>query len=265
MHKELFEETVSRCLEEAGRNRVVVNGPEIRLFDRPLFGYSDAADPLFAGLKDPAAIGPHFRCPKEWLPAAVTVISMFLPFSEQVRRSNAAQDRFPSIEWLYGRIEGQQMVAALGEYAAELLRNEGHEAIVPVLSAEFMTESLPAEKRFTSNWSERHVAFVSGLGTFGLSKGLITERGMAGRFISVVTDGAFAPSERRYTELYEWCTRCGACAGRCPGGAITPESGKDHLKCYQYQQSFIETVAPRYGCGLCQTGVPCEAGRPGGR
>jgi len=40
------------------------------------------------------------------------------------------------------------------------------------------------DKRFVitdlqSNWSERHVAFIAGLGTFGLSRSLITPLGTA--------------------------------------------------------------------------------------
>lgn len=39
-----------------------------------------------------------------------------------------------------------------------------------------------SEKTFGSNWSERHAAYVCGLGTFGLSKGLITDKGMGRTF-----------------------------------------------------------------------------------
>ena len=40
---------------------------------------------------------------------------------------------------------------------------------------------------YASNWSERHVAYVCGLGTFGC-QGLITSKGLAGRFGSIITD-----------------------------------------------------------------------------
>ena len=115
---------------------------------------------------------------------------------------------------------------------------------------------------FSSNWSERHVAFVSGLGTFGLSKGIITERGMAGRFCSIVTDMELPVTERAYKEIYEWCIFCGKCVKRCLVGAITLENGKNHIPCSKRINESKIKYAPRYGCGQCQTAVPCEAQKP---
>ena len=119
------------------------------------------------------------------------------------------------------------------------------------------------EKTFSSRWSERHAAFVCGLGTFGLSKGVITRKGTAGRFTSIIIPDRIEPDTRAYTGIYEWCVRCGACARRCPAEAITLEEGKDHNKCYAFQLKTGKLFYPRYGCGLCQTKVPCEARAPG--
>ena len=44
----------------------------------------------------------------------------------------------------------------------------------------------------------------------------------------------------------------------CPVGAIDPVKGKDHILCSQCLDRSRELFRPRYGCGLCQTGVPCE-------
>jgi len=118
------------------------------------------------------------------------------------------------------------------------------------------------ERTFGSNWSERHAAYVCGLGTFGLSKGMITERGMAGRFASVIIEEQLETDERPYTDVYEYCTGCGACARRCPANAIDLKKGKDHIACRAWLLRMSEIHAPRYGCGLCQTGVPCESCRP---
>ena len=72
--------------------------------------------------------------------------------------------------------------------------------------------STSAQCCLTSLWSERHAAYVCGLRTFGLSKGLITKKGIAGRFTSLITDLPLLADERAYTDVYEYCTRCGACA-----------------------------------------------------
>lgn len=242
-------------------------GREIRLFDEPLFGYARADDPLFDQFRLPEVIGSHFRMPHEWLTDAKTVVSFFLPFTEDVRQSNREQHAMPGEGWLYGRVEGQAFVNALCNALKNYLHKNGCCAVVPCASEEFWTVSEPAKNGllFTSNWSERHVAYACGLGTFGLSRGLITAKGMAGRFGSLVTDWSTTPSARPYSHVYEYCIRCGRCAERCPGHAISMESGKDHHLCLCYQQSILPQMLPRFGCGLCQTDVPCEYRKPGGK
>ena len=44
---------------------------------------------------------------------------------------------------------------------------------------------------------------------------------------------------------------------------VTLEDGKDHNKCYAFQLKTGKLFYPRYGCGLCQTKVPCESRAPG--
>ncbi|RKJ54879.1 epoxyqueuosine reductase, partial [bacterium 1XD42-8] len=36
------------------------------------------------------------------------------------------------------------------------------------------------------------------------------------------------------------------------------EQGKNHALCREYLQKTKEKFSPRFGCGKCQTGVPCE-------
>ena len=241
----------------------------LKLFDTPIFGYADARDPLFAGLKQPEAVGPQFLLPEQWLEGAKSVLSFFLPFTDEVKHSNIGGDR-PSPQWMHGRIEGQRMVIKLEEFVCGLLEKEGVRCVIPTADQRFRSvygpdPSLEGEWQnasFTSNWSERHVAYIAGLGTFSLSKGLITPKGVAGRFGSLVVDRYFEPRPREYTGLYDYCIRCGACVKRCPAGAITLEQGKDHLKCAMLVSQTHLPNAPYYGCGKCQTGVPCERAIP---
>lgn len=232
------------------------------LFDAPVFGAAEASDPMFARLRSPEVIGPHHRLPADWLSEACSVVSFFLPFSAEVRESNRADRDLPSKAWLYARIEGQTFINRLCSRMQDFVRAEGHAAVSPCIHPEFSTVQSAAEDIFTSNWSERHAAYVCGLGTFGLSKGLITEKGIAGRFASFITDCPLPATPRKYSGVYDYCTRCGACVRRCPVNAISSETGKAHVPCSAYLQVIGERFAPRYGCGKCQVGVPCEAGIP---
>jgi epoxyqueuosine reductase QueG len=250
----ISEQTLAAAVSEAEALRPALAG--MRIFDAPLFAAAAADDPMFSRLKDIASVGAHHLLPADWTPDARFVLSVFFPFTERVRAGNAAASRTPAAEWLHGRIEGQKHIFALSSAAAERLRCAGFSAVAPSVDARF------ASKGFTSNWSERHVAFVCGLGTFGLSKGLITEKGIAGRFTSIVTNMEFEPTRRGYTELYEHCIFCGLCAERCPADAIAIETGKAHAPCFALLEETRALFAPRYGCGKCQVGVPCESGVP---
>ena len=237
----------------------------LRFFAPPLVGCAAADDPIFAQMQsDPKIIGDVFRTPQEWLPGAKSVISLFFPKTETVRRSNYEGPE-PSAEWLHARIEGQEFLKYAIQTLKRWLEEAGYQAVVPLYTPDFTIRfnaddpELPA---VASSWSERHVAFAAGLGTFGLAKNLITEKGDAGRITSLVTDAEFPPTLRRYTDPYEYCTFCGACARRCPVGAISPERGKDVFSCKAHVEKQKLLYAPRYGCAKCQLRVPCETGIP---
>ncbi|MGD9570159.1 MAG: 4Fe-4S binding protein [Sedimentibacter sp.] len=231
----------------------------MKIFEEPIFAFGSADDDGFNALKEPSAMGEHFLLPKEWLPNANTVISYFFPFTDDIIKSNRYEKHWPSNEWLHGRIEGQNFIKEFSQYLNSKLIDSSYDSIVPTLDMKFWSSKEESEiHSFSSNWSERHVAFVCGLGTFGLSKGIITEKGMAGRLGSIVTQLKLEPDNKRYTGVYEYCTMCGACARKCPVNAISLDNGKDHKKCSDFLDITAEKYKPRYGCGKCQVSVPCE-------
>lgn len=240
-----------------------------RLYDDPIIAIGSADDPMWEDMKAPQAVGTLFRTPKEWLPQGRCVVSYFAPFSDFVVEGNKKDRVEVGNGWLYARVEGQAFLTEINHFLEQWFESQGVKALSPYASEEFKyvfeagscDDIADKSLSFTSNWSERHVAFICGLGTFGLSKGLITRRGVAGRFGSVIVDAPLEVTPRPYTEIYEYCTMCGACM-RCPGEAITLAEGKSHTLCSAYVNTMRVKYAPRFGCGKCQVNVPCERGIP---
>lgn len=248
-------------------------------FDLPLIGFGSGADPLLDFYRQD--IGPFYRLPDEWLAAKyhrdfsreeITLISWALPQTAQTRQENEAQTDRPALPWSLNRTYGEEFQREILAKGMEAwLDSLGIPAVAPMASPDFRWEQ--SEKYgLASNWSERHTAFLCGLGTFGLCDGLITARGKAMRFGSVIAAVRIAPDQRPYTRYNEYCLAdegCTACIDRCPAHAITAEGGHNKTLCRQFQQ---EQVFPwcrehygfegTYGCGLCQTCTPCEYGIP---
>jgi len=234
----------------------------MQIYDAPLLAVGAAEDPLFQQLKAPGVVGPNTFLPTDWLSDAKCVVSFFLPFTETVRLSNRTSSDTASEEWLHARIEGQIMLDKFGVFLCEQLHQEGFNAVYPAGDPRFQMNGPTS-----SNWSERHIAYVCGLGTFGLSKGLITKKGMAGRLGSIVTSALLPISTRPYSSPFEYCTMCGACQKHCPAQAIDVGrgiiNGKDQAACAAFvQASKRPPHGPenkiRLGCGKCQVSVPCE-------
>ena len=239
------------------------------MFVAPLIRVGSADDPLWEGLKKPGAIGPLYRPPKDWLPEAKSVISIFGPWSGHVVESNAADPVYPSGAWISSYAAGGALIKKLSVLLADWLTEQGYPSVAPAMSKEFVfvyedgsRPDVPAGVSYASNWSERHAAFVCGHGTFGLSRGIITEKGMAGRFCSVVTTLPLEPDKRLYAGLYDYCVFCGKCAENCPPRAISRQRGKEHPPC----DDWLTEMKARNGvagcCGKCQVNVPCSRAIP---
>ena len=125
-----------------------------------------------------------------------------------------------------------------------------------------------------SKWSHRHTAYAAGLGTFGLNDGFISERGIAIRISSIIVEADMDVTPRGDRGPYDWCLyfqngRCGACIKRCPVDAISKD-GHDKQRCLDYEDESVAKYWPShidkknyiFGCGICQSKVPCRDRRP---
>ncbi len=251
------------------------------IFDQPLVQFADGDDPIFTEYKsiiDPTHLTPRealaMACGKnhEDLPERLYVISWILPITEKTRKSNRSQKDIPSRLWVYTRWYGEKFNEALREHVVGVITGKGYLAAAPFIQPYF--KQIETDDGPSSNWSERHIAYAAGLGTFSLSDGFITEVGIAHRCGSVITDMPLPISPRIAENPYSNClfyfnNKCQDCIPRCPAGAIT-EQGHDKVRCREYQHEDIRYIRDKYsvgiqGCGLCQTRVPCEFKNPAKR
>jgi epoxyqueuosine reductase len=252
-----------------------------KAWDEPLVGFSSGSDPLYEEFKN--HIGAFHWTPREIFSltfpdtkasaAELTVISWILPQTAATKRDNQLEQRFPSERWTRSRSFGEQFNGALRRHLIDSLQAAGYKAMTPELSPLKRTDENSARYGQASTWSERHAAYAAGLGTFGLCDGLITAVGKAMRCGSIIAQISLPPTVRPYQDHHAYCLyyekgKCGKCAERCPVEAISLEKGHDKDKCrthtHETTRDYVKTNfgIDTYGCGLCQTGVPCESQIP---
>ena len=244
----------------------------------PIIGFSNGADPLYSFYKKD--IGEFYLAPLEFLQnkypnknfdaKKISVISWILPQTDATKRDHRKETHFPSERWARSRIFGEEFNKKLRRHMVDLLTNKGIEAVAPMLSS-LWERKTSVKYGYASTWSERHAAYAAGLGTFGLSDGLITPIGKAMRTGSIVANLYIEPTERPYNHHNAYCLfimkgTCGKCIERCPINAIT-EDGHNKIVCSRYVRMTRKYVQRHYdfngyGCGFCQTDVPCESGIP---
>jgi epoxyqueuosine reductase QueG len=283
--KTLVSQKMAQIIEAAIKNFVrtsplnrMPGDAGLPFFEEPLVGFADGNDPLYTEFK--TIIGPDHLTPVEALVKThnkqpedggqlVSVISWILPIAQKTRESNRTETAAPSRYWAYTKWYGEKFNNAVRKHVVDMLTIRACLSTAPAIQPFFQSEK--NEKGDFSNWSERHVAYTAGLGTFSLSDGFITEKGIAHRCGSVVVDLKLPPSPRTAKTPFSNCLyyvnkSCIACIKRCPAGAIS-EAGHDKIKCKNYQDVDLKHIKEDYqvgsgSCGLCQTKVPCEFTNP---
>lgn len=280
--KETLRSAIAAAVEEAAGNHFgAIGRPEQRMWAAPLIGFAAGDDPFFRFFKDD--IGPFYWTPAEAfalgrpdLPSHdgdLVSISLVFPQEEATRAEQRGRDREPGSFWISSRNTWEAYMASVCAGIVAALAAEGIAAVAVDLLPELVWLT-SGRYGFAARWSHRHAAFVAGLGTFGLSDGLITRKGKAMRCTTVLAKIKLPPDPRPYETHTAWCSyhkdgSCGVCMDRCPIGALTPQ-GHDKIACKAYEDKLRETMIqdgrmqPPYMlcCGLCQTGVPCEDRAP---
>ncbi|MDR2110941.1 MAG: hypothetical protein LBP32_06500 [Spirochaetaceae bacterium] len=233
-------------------------GPR-KIWKPPLIAFLSASRKDLSILK--RAVSPSHLLPEDVLPGARAVISFFIPFEDGIVRSNIGGS-LASEEWALAYVRTNDLIGRIGEALGELLGQGGYRA-----------GKIPAthnfdKKRLISDWSHRHIAYIAGLGTFGINNMLITSRGCCGRFGSLVTDCPLedsppspAPGEKCLRKLGG---TCGICQKRCPAGAYEP-GGFNRHRCYEVclkNAAFHRAAGCADVCGKCAVGLPCSLRDP---
>jgi len=272
-------ETIIQDYVDTSPENTLGNENNDKAFSRPLVGFSNGDDPLYEEFK--SHVGSFCLTPWELFavsyrefsvkPKDLSVISWILPHTKPTKKENRKEKYYPSERWARARVFGENFNDRLRKHLVENLNYRGYSAAAPLLTPQFIMRISP-KYGYSSTWSERHAAYASGLGTFGLCDGLITPAGKAMRVGSVIAQIRLSPTTRPYSNHNEYCLFfahgiCGKCISRCPVKAIT-KNGKDKDRCYKHLiPDTQDYVTSHYGfnghaCGLCQTGVPCESKIP---
>jgi len=226
-------------------------------WEEPLIAFADANDPLFAKLKEVADA--NHALPADLLDNAKTVIAYFIPFTKETTLSNSKGTR-ASKEWAIAYIETNQLIANVNEALSKMLNTCGFKAATTPPTHNF------DEKKLTSPWSNKHIAFIAGLGKFGIHHMIITEKGCCGRIGSIVTDAKIAPTKRTNNEFCLNKTRgaCSLCAEKCVFGALAIndfDRHKCYAQCLKNAQTYSE-LGWADVCGKCVANVPCSFTNP---
>ncbi|MBD3212856.1 MAG: epoxyqueuosine reductase [Candidatus Lokiarchaeota archaeon] len=281
INKEWFIEKIQTFLAENAANKMVgVDGSPFYRQDI-LLGIVSGDDQIFEEYKS-EIIGSFHMTPREAVEiyckkkkldvpqGNLSVIAYILPFNQDTRKENLEYSKeWPSVRWAHTRLYGEKCNVAIQQHIIDELEKEGIFALAPMMHS-FMWKILKKHEKgvWASKWSHRHMCFAAGLGSFGLSDGFMNEKGVAMRCGSLIVALELpSDADKRPSDPYALCSKCGTCIKRCPVGAIAFDTGHDKQRCSEMVMSTIPYIKdnyniPIYSCGLCQVGVPCQDGLP---
>jgi epoxyqueuosine reductase QueG len=198
--------------------------------------------------------------PNDLLTGARTVIVFFIPFQKKLVRENRAGDR-PTREWGLSYVETNDLIERLAGAIGALLKGGGYRFGLTPATHNF------DETRLISRWSHKHLAYLAGMGRFGVHNLLITPAGCAGRLGSLVTDadiGDHPLTTSAHACLVKAGRECGKCIEVCPVGALS-EGGFDRRGCWgrlndnrDHLGYFSDLPETTHVCGKCAALMPCS-------
>ena len=220
----------------------VLESKSKELFRKPVVGFSSADNPLYEKLKE--IVGSQHLHPKDILSNAQTVVSFFIPFSENVVDSNRSSA--VSKEWGKGYVEANNLINQISVNLVDYLDKKN------IKSATIKATHNYDEKTLKSAWSHRSAAVIANMGKFGLNRMVITREGCAGRFGTVVISEEIPIRNEDNTEycMYNINGSCLKCIKSCPPNALSI-NGFDRFKCHDQLLKNAEELSEIGLCDVC--------------
>ena len=268
---------IDKCLVNCGVNRLDAQYGGGHIFSGPIIGVANGADEIFEKYKK--VVGVEHMTPFElWEQSRVSkesdragelrILSVVFPYNDEIQRVGAKNQNFEPIEiYCVARSFAGAIIREVMGKVVEFLKEQGFRAVYSG-GCEAVRTLKAKPFVYKSTFSEKHMAFAAGLGTFGLHDTFVTMAGCNIRLGTVVTDAPLKVTARKSDHSHGDCLFfsrgiCGVCMSKCPVGAITKD-GHDKRKCVEQDRIMRESVTEyKAGCGLCQFGVPCSSRKPG--
>lgn len=240
---------VQRVLSE----RVGEQGSE-NYWREPLLAVASAADPLFREFR--RVVHPEHAMPEEILPGARAVVVFFLPFQQWVGRENDQAGVHAARSWAASYVATNQLIHDINTHLKRRIEELDYRSGITPATHNF------DEQQLISRWSHKHLAYVAGLGTFGLHHLLITAAGCCGRLGSFVTNMPLPATPRPTAEfcLAKAGGECSACVSKCSYEALL-ENRYDRHRCYEQclvNDRYYSDMPLVDVCGKCACEVPCS-------
>jgi len=229
------------------------------MWREPVVEIISANDERIKDLK--RAVSAEHLMPHDILPDAKSIISFFIPFHEKIVKSNI-NGTMASKEWVMAYIKTNDLIKLINNKIEELMERNGCK-----------TGKIPAthnfdEKTLISNWSHRHIAYIAGIGTFGVNNMLITKKGCCGRLGSIIINYGL-DNYQQIGNIKEKCLHklngsCGICRKRCMANAYDNDNFNRNT-CYKQcleNAEYHKEAGYADVCGKCMVGLPCSLKEP---
>ena len=225
------------------------------LFREPMVGFVSATDPALLNIKE--IVGPWHDLPDDQLPGAKTIIAYAVPSTREVALDPGISE-FSGLSWSEAYVLINAQFSLISEAVADLLRSEGYEAATVKATNDYD----PSDP--VSSWSHRTMACAAGLGEFGMNRILLTRKGSAVRYCSLLTTAELRPTGPYDGPVCLGLDKgpCRLCLDACPVNALTRwyEGGKFDCQSLQdvYHQRMIDKLSINTAgtCGKCISVCP---------